>query len=186
MLYVGLAGIIWSIFVISPASQFPAPWAMAPVLATALVIASGIGGSPASSPLTHKSFGYVGNISYSLYLWHFPVIIFAGALFDISSPIVAVASVVAMGALSVVFHYLVEKPVQHSQWLEPKRRKTERASVSNRYKLGWLGLLAAITAGVIVLALNQPKPDYTAMPATATAIASAQAAKPVAVTPSMK
>ena len=79
--WVGLLGIIGTV-------PFPAPWAVLPVVATALVLAAGIGGEQRFLvPLTNRVSGCLGNISYSLYLWHFPVIIFAGTLIRPSSPV---------------------------------------------------------------------------------------------------
>ena len=51
-----------------------------PVAGALLVIAAGIGGLPAFTlGLNNPVSGYVGKISYSLYLWHFPVIILLAA-----------------------------------------------------------------------------------------------------------
>ncbi len=56
---------------------FPGPWAMVPVLATVTILAIGHGATgPGMWVLRSAPFQYVGAISYSLYLWHFPVIIF--------------------------------------------------------------------------------------------------------------
>jgi len=74
--WIGLLGIGASVFLITDAMPFPGPWAMAPVISTAVVIAAGTGAAPRFLlPVTNPVVGFVGDISYSLYLWHFPVII---------------------------------------------------------------------------------------------------------------
>lgn len=78
--HAGLAGILTSVFLITSDAPFPAPWAALPVLATAAVIIAGTGDeSQAPWLLTNTVAGYLGNISYSLYLWHFPAIILCAA-----------------------------------------------------------------------------------------------------------
>jgi peptidoglycan/LPS O-acetylase OafA/YrhL len=76
--------VVWALLIairavfITDQSAFPAPFALGPVLGTAAVIASGIGTDREYLwPLTNRVAGYEGDFSYSLYLWHFPVIVFA-------------------------------------------------------------------------------------------------------------
>lgn len=70
----GLAGMAASLFVITPASVWPAPTALLPVLSTATVIAASTGVEAERNwILTNPVAGYLGDISYSLYLWHFPL-----------------------------------------------------------------------------------------------------------------
>jgi len=65
-------------FVTAMPDGFPAPGAIAPVLGTALVLAA-LHGQPASSPmvrlLTLPLMRRLGAMSYSLYLWHWPVLV---------------------------------------------------------------------------------------------------------------
>ena len=80
--WVGLAMIAVSLFTFDETTAFPGYAAALPVLGTALVL---IGGeSPrwfsAYSILRQKPLQYFGDISYSLYLWHWPVITFYAAV----------------------------------------------------------------------------------------------------------
>jgi peptidoglycan/LPS O-acetylase OafA/YrhL len=74
---VGLAAIIASGVFYTDATPFPGYTALVPVTGTALVIIAGssAGGNPVSSLLGTGPFQFVGKISYSLYLWHWPILI---------------------------------------------------------------------------------------------------------------
>ncbi|KQS64092.1 hypothetical protein ASG39_12990 [Rhizobium sp. Leaf371] len=73
---VGLSAILAAIFLYSSATPFPGPFAAVPVLGAALVIhARSTRWFPARF-LTHGASLFIGRISYSLYLWHWPIIVF--------------------------------------------------------------------------------------------------------------
>ncbi len=74
----GLLAIGWAVTTYSPATPFPGYHALAPCLGAGLLIYSGQG-SPtyASRLLSLKPMVALGLISYSLYLWHWPVLVFA-------------------------------------------------------------------------------------------------------------
>ena len=71
----GLALVVGSVFLIDKSMPFPGAVAIAPVLGAVLLIgwarATWVGRVLEFRPLL-----YVGTISYSLYLWHWPVIVF--------------------------------------------------------------------------------------------------------------
>lgn len=73
----GLAVIVGSSVLLDPTWAFPGPWAVLPVVGTLLVVYSGIGvDSTRLNPLlTNHVSRYVGRISFSLYLWHWPVVV---------------------------------------------------------------------------------------------------------------
>ncbi|MCL7714942.1 acyltransferase family protein [Stenotrophomonas mori] len=79
--WLGLAGIVailYAAITFSAATPFPGYMALLPVLGAAAVLAAGADGGGyrvlAIRPLT-----FVGDISYSLYLWHWPLIVFHAA-----------------------------------------------------------------------------------------------------------
>lgn len=125
--WTGLAAVVGSFFVIDPASPFPAPWALLPVVATALVVAGGVGGDPRQRhlfPLTNPVSVLVGDASYGLYLWHFPLVVFAAVVLpagDASRGIILFATVV----LAFSTYYGLEQPLHRSPLL---RRRAPRES----------------------------------------------------------
>jgi peptidoglycan/LPS O-acetylase OafA/YrhL len=170
--WAGAAGMLTSLFVISSSSVFPAPMGLLPVLSAALFIFAGTGASehPGLQPFTNPASRYLGDISYSLYLWHFPIIVFAESLFPDQGLIFWVAVPLVIFALSAYAYHLLEDPVRKSNWLTSTTRNRDRQPVRESYKLTALSLLAVATAAVVGLALYQP-------PATPTV---ATAAGPVA------
>jgi peptidoglycan/LPS O-acetylase OafA/YrhL len=153
--WAGLAGIVVSFFVISPAVQFPGPWAALPVVATALVIAAGAGGSTRHLfPLTNPVSVYLGNMSYSLYLWHFPVLIFLSLLLPERTGQSTVVILAATLAVSLVSYYLVEQPAHSSPWLRGvagTRGEHREAWRTWRSRFSTQFLLSAMAAFVIVV-----------------------------------
>ena len=77
--WVGLAAIAASAIAFGATTQYPGSLAAVPVLGAALVIAGGTS-TPAlgsESVLGTGPFQWFGKISYSLYLWHWPILILA-------------------------------------------------------------------------------------------------------------
>jgi len=117
--WVGLAILVCGAFAIGPDVSFPGPWAIVPVIASCMIIAGGSSGKHIAA-LANPASRYIGRISYSLYLWHFPIIVFISAL----TPSPSIATYALMGALmlgiSIASYHLVEDPLRRSKWLRPR------------------------------------------------------------------
>ncbi|QTX05253.1 acyltransferase family protein [Agromyces archimandritae] len=150
--WAGVVGLVVSVFAIPPDVVFPAPTALLPVLSAVLVISAGSGISSAAydralAPLTSRVSGYLGDISYSLYLWHFPVIVLLPALLPTGEPLFVVAALVLTAALSVASYHLIEQPVRRSGWLLGHERASGADARRHRRHLPVLAGLAI--AGVV-------------------------------------
>jgi len=76
---VGLCSILLAAVIYDRTTPFPGAAALVPCLGAALIIAAGRSGSSIVSRLLSLSpIVFVGMISYSLYLWHWPMIVFQG------------------------------------------------------------------------------------------------------------
>ncbi|MEY9953519.1 acyltransferase family protein [Leifsonia sp. EB34] len=155
-----LAGMI-AASAITPSGQgFPAPWAALAVLSAAAFIA--FPWQPKRSwlnPLDNPVLSYIGDISYSLYLWHFPALILVTELARGTSSYGTLIPALESIALSLVFAALsyrfIEEPVRRSSWLEPKKRKRRRKAERGR-RLGVLALssVSVVVIGVLVVAFT--------------------------------
>ncbi len=72
----GVASIGWALFGFSSATAFPGLNALYPVLGALLILHAGQSGSAVSHLLGGAVPVAVGRISYSLYLWHWPLVVF--------------------------------------------------------------------------------------------------------------
>ena len=167
----GLAAIGVGAIVISESGSFPAPSAALPVLGAAMVIAAGTGGATTFfAPLTNKVSVYVGDISYSLYLWHWPVIVILGSLMDMSA-YYYVTVVFATFGFSVASYHFVEDLIRRSNFLEPRavraeatRNRTNRLSKKSyppAMRYAGLGALTLVTVAVAAFSLQPLDPPAT-------------------------
>jgi peptidoglycan/LPS O-acetylase OafA/YrhL len=108
----GLLGLIGSAAGLGPDSRFPGPGALWPVLATALVLLAGATGASGAwlAPLTNPVARYVGRLSFSLYLVHWPVILLVGALVRPGTWVRQPLACVVVAAVTLLVHHLVEVP----------------------------------------------------------------------------
>ncbi len=186
----GLVGLVASLVVITPETRFPAPGALLPVLATAALIAAGVAGDGARV-LRYRPVVYIGTISYSLYLWHFPVLVFAGALWAGGGPVWYAGVFAAIAVASVLSYHLVEKPVLQSPLLLPRDPDVPRAEQWRDWwrtslptvRVAGPAALVVVTAlvvgGVVTSSASgddeaQPTPTAVATPVSAAAALSAQ------------
>ncbi|WP_255506752.1 acyltransferase family protein [Mycobacterium sp. AZCC_0083] len=125
--WIGLAIIALGAFWITEDIGFPGPWAIVPVVGSGLVLAAGTGGAVRFLwPITNIASVTVGDLSYSLYLWHWPVIIFLGSIMEPAGWQYYVAAIGITAALSTFAYYFVEQPILASSWLKPRDQQAWR------------------------------------------------------------
>ncbi len=79
----GFILILFSIFIFDSSTLFPGYPAVLPCLGTALIIYSGSKTTPTISKLLSlRPIVFIGLISYSLYLWHWPIFVFTHVYLD--------------------------------------------------------------------------------------------------------
>ncbi len=118
MTLVGLAAVTATFVVFSSATPFPGTAALLPVLGASAVVA---GGCTATAPLrllSARPMQTMGRISYSWYLWHYPLLVlapaFVGHPLGLAVNLALVAIAAAIAAASTV---LVENPIRFARWL---------------------------------------------------------------------
>jgi peptidoglycan/LPS O-acetylase OafA/YrhL len=151
--WLGVAVIVASCLLLTADSAFPGPWALAPTLGAALVIAGGMGGASRSLILLTNPLSVgIGNISYALYLWHFPVVVLLPVVLPDTVPAHAAILLAATFAVALISYALVEQPMHRSPWLErPRRPRAERREAWSewRSRFGSQFLLAGLCAIIV-------------------------------------
>jgi peptidoglycan/LPS O-acetylase OafA/YrhL len=143
--WLGLAGLLVSLFVVPSSSGFPAPWALLPTLSTAAVLGAGAGLSNRSLlPLTNPGSQYVGKLSYSIYLWHFPVIVLIVALVPRYSAAYWLVGLALIFGLSAASFHLLEDPARRGTWFHARPGRVPRPAS------GWLKYAAACAATAVL------------------------------------
>lgn len=140
----GITLIFASAAFLTPESSFPGPWALMPVIGAALVIAGGAKGG-SSRLLSMAPAQYVGKISYSLYLWHFPVIVITHSLVPGSHTWAVSIEIVTMFILSVLSHKYIEVPARHSRWLHSWDRSSEPSTTPSRKREALVAVVVAVS-----------------------------------------
>ena len=146
---VGLAMILASIVAIDASWSIPSPWSLPSCLGAALLIAYGEGAAT-SRLLTPLPMRWVGAISYSLYLWHWPVITFWRLTHSMTlrpaETVGLVAASLAAGALS---HYLIEQPVLRRYRSDPRAKRIALA-----------GLVGVLATALVSLGVARFGPEW--------------------------
>jgi peptidoglycan/LPS O-acetylase OafA/YrhL len=108
----GLAAIAASLVMFSDLTVFPGYAVLVPVAGTALVLFAG-GAAGAASFLRSWPAVHIGRISYSLYLVHWPLIVFVQYMRDRPlTPLVRWELIAATFALAELSYWLIEKPLR--------------------------------------------------------------------------
>jgi lysophospholipase L1-like esterase len=108
-------------FTLSGQVAYPGAAALLPVLGAAAVIAAGFRStSIVPRALATTPMVKIGDASYSLYLWHWPLIVFAGVLWP-DRPWVLVAAAVVSVVPALVSYLGVEKPIRGNPTIRGRR-----------------------------------------------------------------
>ncbi|WP_162846163.1 acyltransferase family protein [Seongchinamella sediminis] len=117
-LFSGLLLIFAPAFLFNETTSFPGHVAIFPVIGTASVIHSSRGAaSNLSQWMKSKPVQFIGDISYSFYLWHWPTSLALNALEISSHPTWTLLYISISLILATASYYLVENPVRYSQSL---------------------------------------------------------------------
>lgn len=137
--WAGLATVVAGGFLLDASVAWPSAWALVPTLGTAAVIIAGSAGTGVGL-LSWKPFVWIGGLSYSLYLWHWPLLIAAqnvwGELGQKRGLLVMLLSIIPAW-LSLK---LLENPVRHSKRLA----RSNSLTLSLGLNLSVVGVIAGL------------------------------------------
>ena len=101
--------------------NFPFPWAVVPVSGAVLLIAgvatTKSGKSIVGRLLAGRTLSYIGRISYSLYLWHWPVFVIFRWTLGLSTPAYWLLALVLTSALAILSYHFIEVGFRSSRLL---------------------------------------------------------------------
>jgi peptidoglycan/LPS O-acetylase OafA/YrhL len=101
------------------ASMFPGYVATIPVVGTLLILLAGVGApeSPAPRLLRTRPAQVIGRLSYSLYLWHWPVLVIGQQLFPNNSVPIRLGWMAVAGIMAAVTYGAIESPIRLQPFL---------------------------------------------------------------------
>jgi peptidoglycan/LPS O-acetylase OafA/YrhL len=112
--WLGLAGVVFSAVTFGKQTTFTGTATMLPIVSTVAMLSAGESSSLGRF-LSARVLQWVGGLSYSWYLWHWPVLVFANA----NTLLSRLGWVAVSLGLAVVSLKLVENPIRHSRSLRP-------------------------------------------------------------------
>jgi peptidoglycan/LPS O-acetylase OafA/YrhL len=121
-IWISLALIIYGSLVFEDSTPFPGTAALVPVLATAIAIAA-VNSWPKilNSMGSHRTVQWLGEISYPLYLWHWPLLVIPVVYFGRGLHMYERAiCIIATLLLADLTHRYIEEPLRHRSFT-PKR-----------------------------------------------------------------
>jgi peptidoglycan/LPS O-acetylase OafA/YrhL len=141
----GMALILGSTLLLDEHRSFPGWWALFPTLGAALLILEGQSSVISKRVLGHPILVHIGLISYPLYLWHWPILVFVRTLhYEEPSRIERVLCIVAAFVLAELTFRYIEKPIRYGS-----RSLAKTAGVLLSVGLaGCLGLAVFVGAGM--------------------------------------
>jgi len=109
--YLGLILVFYSLFAATPSTGFPNKNSVMAVLGSAMIIYAAVPGTVAARLLSHKWLVGIGLCSYSLYLWHQPILAFMRHITPYEpGALQTFAGVTLAGTLSAISWKWVERP----------------------------------------------------------------------------
>jgi peptidoglycan/LPS O-acetylase OafA/YrhL len=141
--WLGLVMIVGAAMRFDALTPFPGTAALLPTLGAALLIAADTDSVPRSprSLLRSRPSQQLGDVSYSVYLWHWPVVVIAPyALTRDLSSLEKVAAIVAVVVLAAATKRFVEDPVRRSRALGASGPRTFALAAASVVLLGVSGL----------------------------------------------
>lgn len=148
----GLALVLGTVLFLEEGSLFPGVNAIYPVVGAALIIYAGRKHTTfVHRVLENRFVVYLGLISYSLYLWHWPVTIYTGMLWD--SPYAKIVIVAVSIILAAISYRFIENRYRGPGAMTVVDGERKRRGVR---EIGVSALIVFITALVLVLSDGIP------------------------------
>lgn len=142
--WLGVAAVIAAGFTLSETMAWPGHLALIPVLGTAAMLVATTGRRPGGGGvagfLSFRPFVWVGGLSYSWYLWHWPLLVLAKAQFGELRLRHALLVTLVAGVFAWLSLHLVENPIRRA----PALAKNHLLALSGGLNLSLVGVVTGI------------------------------------------
>lgn len=180
--WLGMAAIASSALVFQTVMEFPGYVAVLPVAGTVLIIAAGMTPTARARTLEPSRWGityllslrpvtYLGDISYSLYLWHWPVIVFYMEVKGRGPGVLGTAGIIVLSlALASLSYHQIEQRFRFGGTVRQTGGRRFHPAVRNRTAYGLaavlvtMSLMAAAVPWTVVQAKTQELSKATVSP----------------------
>jgi peptidoglycan/LPS O-acetylase OafA/YrhL len=166
--WAALAALITAAFLIdSVATPYPGTAALIPTIAGVVLIASGPESTGPGILLRLPPIRFLGKISYSLYLWHWPILVLGGLFLTTPlQPWLSSGQALALAGLSipvaVLSWFFVEEPFRRGVIPLPRPSRVVMAGVAVMLAVALVGTSFDFGAQSALAALDGPDPSPTA------------------------
>lgn len=154
-------GLLLAGFLQADAKHFPLPWALATVAGTLLMLTALVLPGTGAPTLLHRLLqtpvaSYLGKLSYSLYLWHWPVAVFIRWTCGFELLAVQLAYPVVVLALAAASYHWIETPI-----------RAGRSRLQQRTWVTATAALATLTVALLGARWVSENPDRVSLSRTA-------------------
>ena len=154
--FLGLVLVLLAMFGLDAQSRFPGWNALAPTVGAALMIGTGSHTFTARRIFSLRPIVWIGLISFPLYLWHWPLLIFARIIAStVPSAGVRFGAVMLAVLLSWATYRLIEKPLR----FHPRVKVVTAALVASMTVIGLVGYVTFRNDGISSREVAQMNPD---------------------------
>ena len=158
---VSVGAISLATLMFSSGSKFPGFIALLPVAGTALIILFGRQSKVCNDFLSSKRLVYIGDISYSLYLWHWPLIVFARIIWPSTQGVSVIAAGISIIPAGLSYRF-VEARLRSKPTDEKKNIKLILVLVAIIPLVFSIGLQKAANTGLGITRVEDGNDNYAA------------------------
>jgi len=148
--WLGFAAVIASVYFINEAMRFPGYVALLPTLGTVLLIICHDAPYSPHRLLSARPMQYIGDLSYSIYLWHWPLVVFTRPFGEEASRQTAVIVIAGSLTFAALSKYLVEDPFRRGRISELLQSASRSAFLRNAFLVSVFMILTSAGSGAFL------------------------------------